>query len=337
MPIENPEAGPLSRPARRVYAWRRYQVLHPRAVPYSAQIKRLMAWQSRGDSQAAYDMAVVLSRQALEQGMEVRARRMTDWITALQASAAPFRRRGPSERLEDMARRAVRREDWAAALDATHELMALASLDVDAELRAWKNQAMILYTLGRFAEAVQVYDAILARPDFRPHLKPVHSAALRLSGAAARFYTHELTLASFRDATPYLGHNATLWQLYWWLMGHASWDNPPRLGHIRRASIRSFNPDWDWMMDRRLWGVDLHLGWQDQADYHIKRLEQALDDPQTVRLIGRSGWLDLAADGVRVLTTHGSREALALWQRMHDWCAEHGLDGWVGYWEAHQP
>lgn len=341
MSIENLEAGTPFRPVARVHAWRRcqeLQVLHPTAVPYSAQIKRLMAWQSRGQSQAAYEMAIQLWRQALDKGMETRARRMADWITSLQESApTPLKRRGQAERLEDIARRAVRQDDWMEARDATYELISMESLDVDAKLRIWKNQAMILYTLGRFSESAQVYDQILERTDFQALLKPVHRAALRLSGAAARFYTHELTLASFRDATPYLGYNATLWQLYWWLMGHASWDNHQRLGHIRRASIRSFNPDWEWMMDRLLWGLDLHLGWEDQAAYQIKRLDQALDDPQTVRLIGRSGWLDLAADGVRVLTARRAPGALALWQQMHDWCAEHRLDGWVAYWEANRP
>ena len=333
-------AGTTFRPAARARTGRRRQwhLAHPTTLPYSTQIQRLMDFQSRGESQSAYELAIQLSRKAAEQGHVARARRMADWISDLQESLqSPMHRSGRVERLEDIARRAVRQEEWVAALDATQELISMPSLDVDAELRAQQNLAIILYTMGHFSEAAQVYDQILEREDSRALLKPVNRATIRLAAAAARFYTHELTLASFRDATPYLGYNATLWQLYWWLLGHASWDNQQRLGHIRRASIRSFNPEWDWMVDRLLWGVDLHLGWEDNALYHLRRLEQALDDPQTVSLIGRCGWTDLAADGIRVLNAHRSPEAVVLWQKMYDWCSEHQLDGWVAYWEANHP
>ncbi len=321
------------------HRWRRgWKLLHVVPVPFSARVKRILRAQMMGQGSKAYRMAVETSRWAALHGHDVATRRMSELLTELQMHlpTAVLALEG-LEAMEDAARRAVRGQQWRDALHWTDQILSVSDISRDSRGRAMRNRAMVLATLGRFQDAIAAYDALTRDAEVWSAISPVTQAALQLSRAALDRYVDGLRTTSAGPVTPLLGQSPTIWQLYWWLLGHVAWNQPKRLESLRLASIRTFNTDWDWRMDRLLWGLDLQIGWPDERKYYEERLSQAINDDRTIQVVGRSGWLDLQADWIYSLMDHGAPEARSRWEQHISWCRTEGYDGWVTYWEAHQP
>lgn len=309
----------------------------PVGLPYRARYRRIWRAQSRGDFGRAHQLAVETERWAAIRGADHIARLMAAMVTEIQPHIIqPLQLRG-LEDLEAHSRQAFRSERYGEALTWTEDLLHLPDLDSAARRRALVNRAVILATLGRFAQATAAFDAIVADGEVWQSMQPVTRDTMRLARQAVEAYRVGVSLESIMPATPQLGRNATLWQLYWWLLGHSAWDNARRLESVRRASLRTFSCDWDPTLDRILWGLDLQLGWHESRDYYERRVMDALRDPKTVLVLGRSAWFDIYADWLHVLFAHDDPRAPGLWERHITWCDSHGYDGWVAYWQAHPP
>ncbi len=332
-----------NRPKRpRSARWsRRWRLGEAVPAPFEARWRRVQALQLQGRTGDAYRLAVATARWATSRGNEVAARRISAVITELQLtmpdSTCSFR---GVEALEDALRRAWRADRWLDALDLVNAILVEPDLSLGARRRALTNRAAILVTLGRFVEAIKALDDVKADSEAWQSIEPRRRMAVRLARLAALQYVEGPRAESVRaiqKAASDVGRSPSLWQLYWWIMGHAAWNQAERLESVRRASLRTFNPDWDRTIDRLFWGMDLQTGWHANRPYFERRLSMALDEPQTLAALGRSGWMDLKADWLRTLIHQRAKEAPDLWEEHVAWCEINHYDGWARYWQAHPP
>ena len=133
----------------------------------------------------------------------------------------------------------------------------------------------------------------------------------KLARASASFYAGEFLSEDLSPVIPLMGTSAPMWQMYWWVLGHQAWQESrwERLNAIRRASLRTFNPEWDPNTDHILAGLDAALAWQDQSQFSLTRLQNIGDSPLTESTLGLSAWLDLKADWVKLNITMDSPTA----------------------------
>lgn len=327
-----------SRIARWSRDWRLEKVV---SAPFGARWRRVQTLQLQGRTGEAYRLAVATARWATSRGNEVGARRISAVITELQLTMPD----GTSsfhgvEALEDALRRAWRSDRWLEALDVVNAILAVPELGLLPRRRALMNRAAILVTLGRFVEAVKALDDAKADTEAWQSIEPRRRMAVFLARLAALQYVEGPTGESVRaaqKAASDVGRSPSLWQLYWWIMGHAAWSQAERLESVRRASLRTLNPDWDWTIDRLFWGMDLQTGWTANRPYFERRVRVALTEPQTLAALGRSGWMDLKADWLRTLIHQRAKEAQGLWEEHVAWCETHEYDGWARYWKNHPP
>ncbi|NMP23277.1 hypothetical protein [Sulfobacillus harzensis] len=327
---------------RRSAPWLQHgRVGRPVPAPLGARWRHILLLQRMGRTADAYRLAISSARLATQNGNDVAARRLAGIVTELQrylpTDAQLFH--GVAA-LEDEARRAVRQDRWQEALAVTNRILEIDGLLLPSRRRAKVNRATLLTTLGRFAEAVLAYDAIKEDHQVWNSIEPMRRMALRLARLSALNYDQGATLESVQLAqkvAPHFGKSPSLWQLYWWIMSHAVCDRLDRLESVRRASLRTFNPDWDWTVDRLLWGIDLRIGWHENRPYFERRIHLALEDPSTLVALGRSGWMDLKADWLNTLIDEGDNKARAHWEDHVAWCEDQGYDGWAAYWHKRQP
>ena len=288
-----------------------------------------------GSIEPAYRLAVALARHHVRRGRQFDAMTMEELIGSLLPWVSPRRGRTAGA-LARAARQAVADEDWSRALDYMDAILALDPYNVDQRGRALRNRATALHTLGRFSDAVDAYDRLIADREVWQRMTPEYQAGFRLSRAAVIWYLERpLVPQDIAETTIFLGHAPATWMNYWWVLGHIAWrTRPDRVPAIRRASLRSFGGEWPMAFDRALWGLDLLAVPNDAWNYVSRRVRAALDDNTTVQHIGRSGWLDLYADWLLAHLARRTPEALAQVRDHAAWCTEQGYDGWATYWQS---
>lgn len=290
---------------------------------------------SAGSIEPAYRLAIGLARHHARRGQQLDAMAMEDVVSSL-ALRVPYRRGRPVEALALAARRAVVNEDWPLALEYTDAILTLNVENIDERGRALRNRATALHTLGRFSEAVDAYDQLIGDGDVWDRMAPEYQAGVKLSRAAMLWYLQRpVAPQDLEDMTRFLGYAPATWMNYWWVLGHLAWrTRPDRASAIRRGSLRSFGIEWPMAFDRALWGLDLLVAPYETWNNVRQRVRLALDDPTTVRYIGRSGWLDLSADWLFAHLERGMPGALTQVYEHAVWCAERGYDGWAAYWQS---
>ena len=315
---------------------RRYRIAHTgdRALWRSAQ-RHVLRLSAAGVAGPAYRLAVALSRHHVRRGRQFDAMTMEDLVGFL-APWVPLRRGRTVEALAHAARQAVAHEDWPLALDYMDTILALDPHNVDQRGRALRNRATALHTLGRFSDAVDAYDRLIADREVWQRMTPEYQAGFRLSRAAVIWYLERpLVPQDIADTTIFLGHAPATWVNYWWVLGHIAWRrHPDRVPGIRRGSLRTFAVEWPLALDRALWGLDLLAASDDAWGDINRRVRGALNDATTAQHIGRNGWLDLYADWLFAQLARRTPDAPTLVQEHAAWCAERGHDGWAVYWRS---
>ena len=296
-------------------------------------LRHVLRLGAMGSIEPAYRLAVALARHHVRRGRQFDAMATEELVGSLLPWAPPSRGR-TAEAMARAARQAVADEDWSLALDYMDAILALDPHNVDQRGRALRNRATALHILGRFSDAVEAYDRLIADCEVWQRMTPEYQAGFRLSRAAVIWYLERpLTPQDIAETTIFLANAPATWMNYWWVLGHIAWrTRPDRVPAIRRGSLRSFGVEWPTAFDRALWGLDLLAGPNDAWTYISRRVRAALDDNATVQHIGRSGWLDLYADWLFAQLARRTPEALAQVRHHAAWCSEQGYDGWATYW-----
>ncbi len=316
----------------RIVPWvRRERLGGPYRVSSPGLLRRVLTHQAAGRVNQAYRLARYMSRHAVSRGDQRRAVAAETLI----ASLAPFLREGASRELDHLvqaATKAAAAEDWRTALACTEAIVDLHPDDVKTRGRALRNRATALTILGRFAEAVAAYDALMQDRQVWSHMERSYQVGFQLSRAGVAWFVEPVDVSQLGDIPGHIGRAPETWRTYWWIMGHIAWRvQPGRLEPIRRSSLRTFGLDWDPDVDRALWGLDLLAGDSSSRPGLERRVRFALEDPATHMVIGRASWLTLNFDLLLHHLSTRSADAGRLMAEHTEWLAAHGYEGWVDY------
>lgn len=304
-------------------------------IPRSEAYQPVMEAMAVGRYLEAYGLAVTLSR---------RAHLAKDFISVHETDAMVqnIMRLAPDDifvvealdqldmvTLESSAGMAYGKHLWDLSRLYNAEMLARSSPGDEEHGRLLNNRASLSMIIGDVSEARRCYDAILAQD----HAVESRAVAARMGRAIAGYWLGTLDRDDMSAIIPHMADNPYLWQQYWWLLGHHAWreEKWDRLRTIRRASIRTFNPNWGIAIDEIFHGLDAALAWYDGQEGPVQRLRQDIADDATRLRVGYEGWADLIGDWIGLSLAMGGKEA-SQYRELLDCLRDAGMTGWATYW-----